>query len=70
MERKRLLDFLIPIPGRDRNYNRMSSIIPPSAPRTDICISGQNIHELSFPLISPLGPEHDGDRALGRHSGL
>ena len=65
MERKRLLDLFVSIPGRDRDDNRVSGIVPSSASRTDIGIGGQNIHELSFPFVPPLGPKHDGDHTLG-----
>ena len=67
MKRIGLLDLLISVSGRDGDNNRMSSIVPSGAPRTNVRIGRQNVHELSFSFVSPLSPEHDGDRALDRH---
>lgn len=45
----------------------MTSVVPSSASRANVRIGSQDIHELPFPFVSPLGPEHDRDRARVRH---
>jgi hypothetical protein len=70
MKRKGLLNLFTSIPCLDRDDDGMTSVIPSSTPRANIRISSQNIHKLSFPFVSPLCPEHDRGRALGRHRRL
>jgi hypothetical protein len=50
--------FLQPIDGDD---DGVSCVVPTSAPSANVDIGGEDIHELSFPLVSPLSAQNNCD---------
>ena len=44
----------------------MPSIVSPGTPRTDVGVSSEDIDELSFALVAPLGAEDNGGSHGGR----